>query len=75
MGVNALDLSGRIAIVTGAGRGIGAAMAKGLASFGADVTIVDLPDRSGDAAEVVRFIEDAGGRPLSWKGMSRTPRP
>ncbi|MCH9037690.1 MAG: 2-deoxy-D-gluconate 3-dehydrogenase, partial [Chloroflexi bacterium] len=36
MGATALDLSGKIAIVTGAGRGIGAAMARGLASFGAD---------------------------------------
>ena len=56
-----IDLSGKIAIVTGASRGIGAAMAKGLASFGASVTIVDLPERYGDAESVVRFIEDAGG--------------
>ncbi|MCH7996178.1 MAG: glucose 1-dehydrogenase [Chloroflexi bacterium] len=73
MGANALDLSGKIAIVTGAGRGIGAAMAKGLASFGADVTIVDLPDRSGDAAEVVRFIEDAGGRATTLEGDVTDP--
>ena len=56
-----IDLSGKIAIVTGASRGIGAAMAKGLASFGASVTIVDLPERYDDAESVVRFIEDAGG--------------
>ena len=56
-----IDLGGKIAIVTGASRGIGAAMAKDLASFGANVTIVDLPERSDDSGSVVRFIEDAGG--------------
>ena len=73
MGTYSIDLSGKIAIVTGAGRGIGAAMAKGLASFGADVTIVDLPRRSSESAEVVRAIEEAGGRASAVHGDVTDP--
>ncbi len=69
-----IDLGGKIAIVTGASRGIGAAMAKGLASFGANVTIVDLPQRSSDAEGVVRFIEDAGGIAKSVEGNVADPQ-
>lgn len=41
------DLSGRVAVVTGAGRGIGAAIAADLAGAGAAVAVLDL---DGDAA-------------------------
>ena len=60
-------LSGRVAIVTGAGRGIGRAMALHMAGEGACVVVNDLGgdvDGSGAgriADEVVQEIRDAGG--------------
>ena len=46
------ELEGRIALVTGASRGIGAATARALATAGARVILTDLADASGLAAEL-----------------------
>ncbi len=54
-------LEGKIAIVTGASRGIGAAIAVDLAAHGATV-IVNHRDSVAGADEVVRSITDSGGR-------------
>jgi 3-oxoacyl-[acyl-carrier protein] reductase len=54
-------LDGKIAIVTGASRGIGAAIAIDLAAHGATV-VVNHRDSAKGAAEVVETITSAGGR-------------
>jgi 3-oxoacyl-[acyl-carrier protein] reductase len=52
----------RVAIVTGAARGIGAAIAKRLSTDGLDVAVIDL--RETDTAETVAAIVAAGGRAI-----------
>src|SRR3954468_16860724 len=53
------DFSGKVAIVTGASRGIGRAIATQLAAGGATVVAAA---RAENAAETVAAIEKAGGR-------------
>lgn len=55
------SLAGKVALVTGGSRGIGAAIAQRLASHGASVTITYARDGR-SAAETVKAIEAAGGR-------------
>lgn len=57
------ELTGRVAVVTGAARGIGAATASRLAADGAAVAVLDLdPDA---AAPAVAAITSAGGRAIA----------
>ncbi|MGH2743847.1 MAG: SDR family NAD(P)-dependent oxidoreductase, partial [Thermoleophilaceae bacterium] len=55
-----MRIDGKLAVVTGAGRGIGRACALALAEAGADVVAIS---RSGDELEAVaRQVEDLGRR-------------
>lgn len=54
-----MRLYGKVAIITGAGRGIGRGCARRFASEGASVLLVDLDDKSG--SKVVAEIEADGG--------------
>jgi 3-oxoacyl-[acyl-carrier protein] reductase len=57
------DMPQRIAIVTGAARGIGAGTAKRLAADGMAVAVLDLNEA--DGAETVAEIEKAGGKAIA----------
>ncbi|MCC6942205.1 MAG: glucose 1-dehydrogenase [Novosphingobium sp.] len=59
MNANLVDLTGKVAIVTGAGVGMGAATARLLAARGAKVIVSDINDETG--AETVAAIRAEGG--------------
>lgn len=59
------ELNGRVAIVTGAGRNIGRAIALSLAAGGASV-VVNARSSKGEADSVVREIEAAGGKAFAF---------
>src|SRR5205085_10371005 len=60
-----MSLAGRIALVSGGGRGIGRAIAIGLAADGADVAINYRKDDAA-AAETVAEIERLGRRAIAY---------
>src|SRR5438874_3491173 len=60
-------LTGKVAVVTGASKGIGAGIAKGLAAEGAAV-VVNYASSKEDADRVVAEIKDQGGRAVAVQG-------
>jgi 3-oxoacyl-[acyl-carrier protein] reductase len=57
------ELAGKVAVVTGAGAGLGRAEALALAAQGADLVLGDLTDN-----DVVAEVEDLGGKAVFVKG-------
>jgi len=58
-----MRLKDKVAIVTGAAQGIGAAYARGLAKEGAAIAVVDILDPN----PTVKAIQDSGGKALALK--------
>jgi len=66
------DLTGHVALVTGASRGIGRSIASNLASRGASVAI-NYNESAKQAGELQAEIEAAGGRAIVTQGDVRLP--
>ncbi len=67
------ELAGKVAIVTGAGRNIGRAIALALADAGAAV-VVNVRSNQAEADGVVREIEAAGGKAAAHVGDVVDPK-
>lgn len=64
-------LAGRVALITGAGRGIGRALALKLAADGASIVVGDLDAEP--AEDTVRVIREAGGQAVTCIGNVTSP--
>ena len=62
------DLSGEVALVTGAGSGIGQRLAIGLAQAGADIACFDLPQQEAGMEETAAKIRALGRRAITQAG-------
>ncbi|MFD5628284.1 SDR family NAD(P)-dependent oxidoreductase [Streptomyces sp. NPDC127072] len=58
-----IDLTGKVAVVTGSGRGLGLAYAHALAAVGASVVINDIDEAV--AEQAVKSVTEAGGRAVA----------
>jgi 3-oxoacyl-[acyl-carrier protein] reductase len=67
MNTNSKKLDGKVAVVTGASKGIGAAIAKQLGAEGASV-VVNYSSSKGNADKIVTEITSAGGKAVAVQG-------
>jgi NAD(P)-dependent dehydrogenase (short-subunit alcohol dehydrogenase family) len=62
---NDFNLDGKVAIITGAARGIGLRIARGLSKYGADIVLCDIRDKELEDAK--NEVENIGGTVLAIK--------
>lgn len=55
-----MDLTDRVAIITGCGGGLGRAMADKMAALGADIVVNDIPQAEQAANEIAKLVEGRG---------------
>lgn len=67
------DIQSRVALITGAGRGIGRAIAERLAEDGLDIIVADIPDAQANIDEVVSAVEARGRRAIGVTGDVADP--
>ncbi|MEB7448762.1 acetoin reductase [Arthrobacter koreensis] len=63
----------RVALITGAGRGIGRAIAERLADDGLDIIVADIPDAQANIDDVVGAVESRGRRAVGVTGDVSNP--
>ena len=62
MPYNGFNLDNMVAFITGGGRGIGKAVALGMAEAGAGVAVCEIPDRMDLATQTVEDVKKLGKR-------------
>jgi 2-deoxy-D-gluconate 3-dehydrogenase len=65
MQIPSMRVDGQVALITGAGSGLGQASAVALAQAGAHIALTELPGKEAAAEETVRLVESAGRRALA----------
>ena len=72
MAANLMDLTGRVAVITGGGRGIGRETARVLAGAGAHIAIAELDPATGEeaAAEIRMLGRDAISVPTNVRSSA-----
>lgn len=65
MTIPSFRLDGKVAVVSGAGSGLGQAFAEGLAHYGADIVITELPGKEAAAQSTAALVEAQGCRALT----------
>ncbi|MFC1863858.1 SDR family NAD(P)-dependent oxidoreductase, partial [Thermodesulfobacteriota bacterium] len=68
---NIFDLSGKVALVTGGGRGLGRVFCESLAEFGADIACVDVVEQN--LKDTVKDLDRFGGRAVPIKADVSKP--
>src|SRR6476659_4426633 len=79
MNMPTMRVDGKVCLVTGAGSGLGKAMAHGLAHFGADVIITEIPAKLELGQQVAQELAEATGKkviclPLSLPDLNSIDR-